>query len=100
VSNLNFQTSWINVEQIYTFKQGVPECISIKYHGKKILFSKRESECLVALAKGKTYKQIAQQLNISPRTVESHINSIKRRSGCHFKSQIIDLIWESCVHSI
>ncbi len=50
----------------------------------------REMDCLFYLLRGCTGKQIAKQLNLSPRTVETHINNIKLRLGCENKSDIIE----------
>ncbi len=47
-----------------------------------IAFSKREAECLQQLFYGKTAKMIAQILQISHRTVESHIEKIKLKTTC------------------
>jgi len=53
-------------------------------------FSLRETQCLKLLANGRTAKEIARTLSISPRTVESYINQAKRKTGTTFKSQLID----------
>jgi DNA-binding CsgD family transcriptional regulator len=52
--------------------------------------TKRQLECLLLLIKGKTAKQIAKQLNLSPRTVEDHCEQLKARLDCHSKSELID----------
>jgi DNA-binding NarL/FixJ family response regulator len=43
--------------------------------------SAREREVLVEIARGATSKEIAQQLGISPRTVESHREAVARKLG-------------------
>jgi len=50
----------------------------------------KEFECCAYLLKGKSVKSIAQIAKISPRTVESHINSAKLRANCATKSKLID----------
>ena len=60
-----------------------------------IKFSKREFECIKSLAHGKTTKEIAQRLNLSPRTIASYIENIKNKTGYSFKSQIVDLFWNN-----
>lgn len=57
-----------------------------------ISLSKREFECLKILSKGKTIKEVGKLLNLSPRTIESHINSAKQKTGCFYKDNIIDII--------
>jgi hypothetical protein len=49
-------------------------------HGATYLTS-REITCLRFLMQGATYKQIAQLLEISPRTVETYIQRVKQRTG-------------------
>lgn len=51
--------------------------------------SKRETECLLHLLEGKSNKEIASQLFISVRTVESYIDSIKTKLGCFNKSELL-----------
>lgn len=51
--------------------------------------TKREFECLNSICLGKTNKEAARVLLISPRTVETHLQSIIRKTNCHNK---IDLI--------
>lgn len=57
--------------------------------GKKIIFSKRENECLQCLIQGNSAKQIAKKLLISPRTVELHICHIKEKAGCRTTLELL-----------
>ncbi|MEQ9116552.1 MAG: helix-turn-helix transcriptional regulator [Rickettsiales bacterium] len=59
--------------------------------GKIIELTKREAECLELIAFGETMKGAACTLNISPRTVEQHINSIKAKSRSCYKSDLVRL---------
>jgi len=59
----------------------------------KVKFSNREFQCITHIAHGKTIKDIARILNISPRTVESYIENVKNKTGLNFKSQLSDLFW-------
>jgi DNA-binding CsgD family transcriptional regulator len=68
---------------------------AITQKNNSVYFTKRESECMVWLLKGKTMKGIARQLNISPRTVESHLGAMKRKFHCYSKSQLIEKILNS-----
>ena len=54
------------------------------------LLSSRESLCLFYLMRGQTAKQIANQMNISPKTVESYIDRKKKKFDCLNKSQLIE----------
>ncbi len=52
-------------------------------------FTQREYDCMQHLLKGKTLKQTAFLLGLSPRTVEYYLNNIKRRFGCHNKITLL-----------
>ncbi len=52
--------------------------------------SPRESECLFYIIRGKTMKSIADIFSISPRTIEKHVESIKRKMKCTTKNQVIE----------
>lgn len=49
----------------------------------------REIECLTYLASGKTAKDIARVLNVSFRTVQAHIDSLRLKTSCNKKSELI-----------
>lgn len=51
----------------------------------------RETECIKQLGMGKSVKEIAVGLKISPRTVESYINQAREKTGCS-KSKLLSLI--------
>lgn len=51
-------------------------------------FSKRQSECVDLLLSGKTTKEIANHLQLSPRTIEHYINTIKNKFGCKNKTEL------------
>jgi len=52
--------------------------------------TKRQRDCLYYLARGMTAKQIAHQLNLSQRTVEHHLNTIKHKLNCHSRSELVE----------
>lgn len=52
------------------------------YLDDKVYFSVREVECLNWYVKGKSSTDIAQILKISNRTVETHVENAKLKSGC------------------
>lgn len=54
--------------------------------------SKRQYDCLYLLLKGFATKQIAQRLNLSPRTIEHYINIIKQKFNCSTRQDIIEKI--------
>lgn len=58
--------------------------------GLEIELTKRQAECLFYLIRGKTFKQIAQALKVSPRTVEDHIEQLKLKFACQNKSELVE----------
>jgi len=52
--------------------------------------SKRETECLFYILRGRTAKETAKALNLSYRTVETHVESIKEKLNSSTKSQLIE----------
>ena len=58
-------------------------------------FTKRESECMVLLLKGKTIDNVATEFNLSPRTIEFYVNNMKSKVGCRTKSELIGLVYAS-----
>lgn len=61
-------------------------CLERKYNS---VLSNRQFHCASLLLKGLTQKEIALQLNISPRTVETHLNHLKIKLSCRNKSELI-----------
>jgi DNA-binding NarL/FixJ family response regulator len=60
------------------------------------VMSLRESEILACLAKGRSSKQIAQELGLSVRTVESHRQNIKRKLKLDGQAELIKYAVEHC----
>jgi DNA-binding CsgD family transcriptional regulator len=56
---------------------------------KRNSLSPRELQCLMQLSIGKTAKEIALILNISPRTVETHIDKVRFKTTCNTQKEII-----------
>jgi DNA-binding CsgD family transcriptional regulator len=73
----------------------VCEKITLNVNNEKINLSQRESSCMYLLTKGKSCKEIAEILDISSRTVEHHINSIKLKTGLHYKSELIEIFYDN-----
>lgn len=74
--NSSYKNSFVLTNQFYrraVIKQG--------YSDKEIL-SDREKECLVWASRGKSTKEIAKILKISPHTVATHSKKIKEKLNC------------------
>lgn len=54
--------------------------------------SKKEIECINWMIKGKSSYEMALILNISRRTVEAHMNNIKKKLNCYKQFQVGYLI--------
>lgn len=66
--------------------------------GDLLKLSQRERDCLALLREGLTYQSIAIQLQLSPRTVESYLQSAKNKLGlethadlCHLANLLFQL---------
>lgn len=57
-----------------------------------VSLTNREFDCLLCLFDGKTAKESARILEISPRTVEAHLVAIKQKLDCTKKIEILHLI--------
>lgn len=64
-----------------------------------IFISRREAECLNLLSLGKIGKEIASHLNLSSRTVESYINSLKYKTNNYAKGALVKLAYENLLGS-
>jgi len=63
-------------------------------NGQRITFTKQESEIIRLLGVGKSNKKIANELNLSPRTIESYLENIKAKAFCNSKSELVEKILE------
>lgn len=59
-----------------------------------ILLTSRELEILAYMAKGLSSKQIAQQITVSPRTVETHRVNIMKKLGTNNGAETVALAWK------
>src|SRR3989338_10411783 len=57
-----------------------------------LVFSRREVEYIYYLIRGLSAKQIGRVLNLSSRTIETHVYNIKKKIGGQKKSDIISWV--------
>jgi DNA-binding CsgD family transcriptional regulator len=57
-------------------------------------FTKREAEVLRLVVRGKTAKEIAIKLSLSPRTIETYLATIKIKTNSSTKSELIDKVMD------
>jgi DNA-binding CsgD family transcriptional regulator len=69
----------------------------LQVNNKPIGLSRRERECLEYLSQGKTMKEIARFLDLSPRTVEYYLNIIKQKTGVHTKGGLLNLYLKNSI---
>lgn len=86
--NTNFQIRERNM------KKNLPK-IPLYFGSSKIFLSLRETQCIFYLARGKTSKEVAKSLDISPRTVETYLNSIRLKTGIQSKSTLLDIFFDN-----
>jgi DNA-binding CsgD family transcriptional regulator len=55
----------------------------------------REAQCVIHMMRGKTMKETADALSLSPRTVEYYIKKIKEKLNCRSKQDILNKILDS-----
>jgi len=61
-------------------------------HFKNYAISKREKDVALLLIKGKTYKQIAEELHISVPTVKTHTSTIYKKCGVKNRTELAALL--------
>lgn len=58
----------------------------------EVSISKQEYHCLGFLIQNRSVKEIAQLMNLSPRTVETYLNNLKSKLHCQNNSELIQFI--------
>lgn len=64
----------------------------VKLKAKNIHLSRRETEVLTYLVRGKSARETGEILHLSQRTVESYLNALKLKLNCRKKSDLIEQI--------
>lgn len=62
---------------------------NIKINGNTINITLREKQCLELMDRGYSIKEIGQELLISHRTIETHINNIKHKTNFYNRADLI-----------
>jgi DNA-binding CsgD family transcriptional regulator len=66
--------------------------ILLPLNGSEVPISKQEYKCLGLLVQNYTIKQIGQQMNLSPRTVETYLKNLKNKLHCQGSLELIQLV--------
>jgi len=67
------------------------EMLTIPVAKRRDILTRRERDCLILTGRGRSEKEVAQKLDISPNTVRVHIENIKRKLGAANKSHALIL---------
>ncbi|MGD9108980.1 MAG: helix-turn-helix transcriptional regulator [Gammaproteobacteria bacterium] len=62
----------------------------LKFHLSKL--TKREGECICYILRGMTTKQMADMMELSPRTVEGYMLNIRNKLDCKNRYEIISTV--------
>ncbi len=88
---------WVE-KQIENFMhQTTVQRFSLNTNRGVIIISKREAECMFHLSANKTVKEIARSMELSPRTVESYLDNVKKKSNCTNKSELVSLFTQNSI---
>lgn len=77
-----------------------PNMPETNFDSLKVQLSRRERECLSLLLKGNSAKQTGRILNLSPRTIESYIETVKRKFDCRTKIEMISKLQLETIQSV
>lgn len=67
---------------------------------KEVYLTRREAECMTYVIKGASAKQIAKILNISYRTVQSHIQNVREKLDCSRKDELENILVDSNISDV
>lgn len=74
----------IDLQKLLSFKK--------VYLENGLTLSAREVACANSLVQGKSARIIAEELSLSPRTIETHLQHLKEKLQCHTKAELIQKI--------
>ncbi len=79
-----------NLDTCITGRRAKPISYVLNLPDDCLALTQKQEACLFFLIRGKTIKETAKILNLSPRTVESHLQAIKNKFNCDCKTQVIE----------
>jgi len=93
VSDANLFRSYFMLHQIdvkFLGKNYKPTSYTLTDLHCPFLLTEKQENCLFLLIRGKTIKEIAKMLKVSPRTIESHFVAIKTKLNCDYNAELIE----------
>ncbi|HQS84805.1 MAG: hypothetical protein B7Y25_07795 [Alphaproteobacteria bacterium 16-39-46] len=67
----------------------------LAHKGSNVFIAKQEMKCLALFCEGRKIKEVANALNLSPRTVESYFNNLKKKIDVHTISALVEIYKEN-----
>ena len=83
------QQSEKNIEQESFIKNTPVDNFFLRFKGKDINITKREKDCLSLLAKGLRPQAIADELKIAKKTVDEHLEHLRKKMGVGSSSDLV-----------
>ncbi len=96
----NIQNSNL-LSEIESFRQKMlPEKLIVKQNGKcEITLASKETKYLSLMLEGKSVRRIAEELGVSPKTVESVLQKTKWKTQCNTKIDLLSFLLRSSITS-
>ncbi len=91
-----YQFEWQNAAQL--FYHHIKKIIDLNPASISHKLTKREKQCLMLTAKSWRVEKIANELKISPRTVNFHIQNANKKLGTHNKYQSVHVLFAGGLH--
>ncbi len=91
IGNMTMQS--IDIEKLQ--EKLTPKHYFILHQGNRVGITKREFDCLQGMAQGRSNKEIARTLDISPRTIDSYQARLREKLTVHSKAALIDIYLNS-----
>ena len=89
---IEWPVTTVESAQMLKFKEETPiDKYPLRHKGETIRITKQEINSVALLSHGKKIKEIANSLNLSPRTVEYYLANVKRKLGGPTNSRLIDI---------
>jgi DNA-binding CsgD family transcriptional regulator len=92
-----------NMNDLFTSSESVNKnvdyvCLLHKNTSLPIHLSPQRSQCLLYLVQGKTVKEIARAMNLSPKTIEHYLELLRKELGCKSSKELIIFYAEQLMH--
>lgn len=98
IDNTNRWVFGVQHEKKKQFINEIPlNSFQLKGHLEDQQLSFRQMQCIKGIVEGKSYKQIAQELELSHRTIDYHLSEIRKIFRVKSKKQLLDALYENDV---